>query len=68
VGNSISDPFTPEEIAAAPSTYSWENLRVWILFSRSSYSTPRQPSNLGFAISSLTAGANSKSPGSGGEH
>jgi len=45
-----------------------ENLWVWILFSKSLYSTPGHLSNLGYAISSLPACANPKSSESGEEH
>jgi len=48
--------------------WSQKSLRVWILSSPSSYSTPRRLSNLGFAISSLPPRFNSKFRRSGEEH
>ena len=53
-----------------PPSGAWgqENLRVWVSFSWTSYSTPGWLSNLGFAISSLLACANSKFQMSGEEH
>jgi len=58
-GHNISDPFRPEELAAALRCLR-ENPWVWIPSSQSLYSMPDQLSNLGFAVSSLPACTKSK--------
>ena len=52
-GNSISETFRSEELAAALRRLKPESLQNWIRSSRSLYSTPGKLSNRGFAISSL---------------
>ena len=60
-GNSISGPFMPGCMLPTSRTWSPETLPVCTLFYRSLYAMPAQLSNLGYAISSLSACANSNS-------
>ena len=67
-GNSISGPFSQRSFLLPSGDCIHENHQVWILFSRSLYSTLGQLSNLGFAITSRPACTNSKFQRSGEEH
>jgi len=61
-GDSISGPFTTEELANAVNHLEPGHLRDWIIFPEF---TPDQLSIPSYAISSLAASANPKFPGSG---
>ena len=61
-GYSISDLFYARRASCRPQAPEARKVRVWIPSSRSLYSTRGRLSNLGFAISSLPACANSKIP------
>jgi len=54
-GHSISEPFRPEELAAALRRLKPGKSLDWIPSSRSSYSTASRISNFGFATSSVPA-------------
>jgi len=59
-GHNTSKTLGRRSLLMPSDAWSQDNLRDWIPSSRSSYSTPGRLSNLGFATSSVPAGANSK--------
>jgi len=68
-GDSISEPFRPEELGAALRRLEpGKSPGLNSISSRSSYSTPDRLSNLGSATSSVPACAKSKFQRSGEEH